>query len=310
MILDNSGMHYAPMLLFVFGFLVYWKISPNSRASGNNWLTMWLQSGHVNVVKKTMWRQRKQFLRFYCFKYLGSQVAADWGFDRDVVHRMNEGGHSTAPGLGVDQVESDQYVFSSLILIFHQYSVSKIHIYHAILQDSIRRHPGMEFNCYGLGSSREYVAELVKQYDLVALQETWLFPWDLAVPSTLGVDVNSFSLSSIDVTNGIKAGRPYGGITFIRHRYFGCNIQVKRYESDSILGLSVTINGSTILFINVYFPVTCHEKCEEYCIMCLGILVPYLSLKRRIMYVYWETLMQHQVRRDLMKFVTCYMRIV
>ena len=71
------------------------------------------------------------------------------------------------------------------------------------------------FNCYGLGSSREYVAEFVKEYDLVALQETWFFPWDLAVPSTLGVDVSSFSLSSIAVTNGMKAGRPYGGITFI-----------------------------------------------------------------------------------------------
>ena len=57
------------------------------------------------------------------------------------------------------------------------------------------------------------------------------------------VDVNSFSLSFIDVTNGIKAGRPYGGITFIWHRDFGCNIQVKRYESDRILGLSVTITG-------------------------------------------------------------------
>ena len=96
-------------------------------------------------------------------------------------------------------------------------------------------------------------------------------PWDLAVPSTLGVDVNSFSLSSIHVTNGIKAGRPYGGITFIWHRDFGSNIQVKRYESDRILGLSVTINDSTIPFGNVYFPVTCHEKYEEY-IICLGIL--------------------------------------
>ena len=56
------------------------------------------------------------------------------------------------------------------------------------------------FNCNGLGSSREYVAELVKEYDLVALQKTWLFPWDLAVPSTLRVYVKSFSLSSIDVT--------------------------------------------------------------------------------------------------------------
>ena len=54
------------------------------------------------------------------------------------------------------------------------------------------------------------------------------------------------------------------------------NIQVKtkkRYESDTdrILGLSVTMNGSSKIFINVYFPVACHEKYEEY-IMCLGIL--------------------------------------
>ena len=34
--------------------------------------------------------------------------------------------------------------FSSLILIFHQYSVLKIHFYYTILQDSIRRHPGLE----------------------------------------------------------------------------------------------------------------------------------------------------------------------
>ena len=90
---------------------------------------------------------------------------------------------------------------------------------------------------------------------MVALQETWLFPWDLAVPSTLGIDV-----SSIDVTNGIKAGGPYGGITFIWHRDFGCNIQVKRYESDRILGLRVTINGSSMLFIHVYLVLFIHAK--------------------------------------------------
>ena len=83
--------------------------------------------------------------------------------------------------------------------------------------------------------------------------------------------MNSFSLSSIDVTNGIKAGRPYGGITFTWHRDFRCNIQVRRYESDRILGLCVKMNCSSILIINVYLPVACHEKYEEY-IMCLGIL--------------------------------------
>ena len=28
---------------------------------------------------------------FDCFRYLGSEVAADGGCERDVVHRMNEG---------------------------------------------------------------------------------------------------------------------------------------------------------------------------------------------------------------------------
>ena len=47
MILDNSGIDYSRMLLFVLGFLVYWKIEPNSHASGNTWFTTWFQSGHI-----------------------------------------------------------------------------------------------------------------------------------------------------------------------------------------------------------------------------------------------------------------------
>ena len=53
MILDISGIDYSRMLLFVLGFLVYWKIEPNSRASGNTWFTTRLQTGHVRVVRKT-----------------------------------------------------------------------------------------------------------------------------------------------------------------------------------------------------------------------------------------------------------------
>ena len=83
--------------------------------------------------------------------------------------------------------------------------------------------------------------------------------------------MNSFSILSVDVTNGIDTGHSYGGITFIWHRNIACSIQVKRYESDRILGLSVTMNGSLILFINVYFPVTYNSKYEDY-IIFLGIL--------------------------------------
>ena len=50
MILDNSGIDYLRMVLFLFGFLVNWKIEPNSCEL--NSLTS-LQSGQVKVVKKT-----------------------------------------------------------------------------------------------------------------------------------------------------------------------------------------------------------------------------------------------------------------
>ena len=72
MIPDNSGIDYARMLLFVFGFLVYFKIAKilaPSLAAGNTWFTTWLQIGHLNAVKKNVtWE--KTVLRFYLNKYL------------------------------------------------------------------------------------------------------------------------------------------------------------------------------------------------------------------------------------------------
>ena len=37
-------------------------------------------------------------------------------------------------------------------------------------------------------------------------------------------------------------------------------------------------------------------------------LVPYLNRMKRIMYAYWEALMQHQVQRNFMEIVSCYMQ--
>ena len=40
-----------------------------------------------------------------CIKYLGSQVAADGGCERDVVHRMNEGYHFSELPLSLREEE-------------------------------------------------------------------------------------------------------------------------------------------------------------------------------------------------------------
>ena len=42
----------------------------------------------MQIVCETKWRVIEEV---DCFKYLGSQVLADGGCERDVVHRINEG---------------------------------------------------------------------------------------------------------------------------------------------------------------------------------------------------------------------------
>ena len=48
-------------------------------------------SRQVNLSRMNVRLNGDQLEEVECFKYLGSQVAADGGCVRDVVHRMNEG---------------------------------------------------------------------------------------------------------------------------------------------------------------------------------------------------------------------------
>ena len=69
MILDNSGIDYAEILLFVFGFLVYCNIEPNSRYFSclrqHLVYDMLTKRSRQSSQKNKMWYQRKQFLKFY-----------------------------------------------------------------------------------------------------------------------------------------------------------------------------------------------------------------------------------------------------
>ena len=53
MIPDNSGTDYARMLVFVFVFFVYWKITTNSRVSGNTWFTIRDYKVVASMLSKT-----------------------------------------------------------------------------------------------------------------------------------------------------------------------------------------------------------------------------------------------------------------
>ena len=56
MILDNSGIDYSRMLLFV-GFLIYWKIEPNSHAFTAHPATRGLRLDFKEVTSKLSKKQ-------------------------------------------------------------------------------------------------------------------------------------------------------------------------------------------------------------------------------------------------------------
>ena len=68
MILDNSGIDYSGILLFVFDFLVYWNIEPNYRAFSclrqHLVYDILTKRSRQSSQKNKIWCQRNQFLRF------------------------------------------------------------------------------------------------------------------------------------------------------------------------------------------------------------------------------------------------------
>ena len=127
-------------------------------------------------------------------------------------------------------------------------------------------------NCFGLaGNCEAYVADLCRNAQIVALQETWLHPWELNLPSSLGNNICSFSISSVDETREIRVGRPHGGLTFIWQQSLSPTIRIRQFDCQRILGLSVSFNGTSVLFLNVYFPVNSNDNLEEY-LRCMGVL--------------------------------------
>ena len=77
------------------------------------------------------------------------------------------------------------------------------------------------FNCNSFKSSVEFINSLMDCSDIAFLQETWLMPDELSLPSLVRSDVDAFSISSVDTSSRLLVGRPYGGLTIMWKRSLG-----------------------------------------------------------------------------------------
>ena len=120
------------------------------------------------------------------------------------------------------------------------------------------------FNCQAYKSSTEYISALFNEVDILALQETWLMPNELHLPSVLHDNLDSYSISSMDISEGLIVGRPFGGLSFIWKKEISKFITIKTYDDSRILGLSLSFDAKSILVLNVYMPTTSQDGEDEF----------------------------------------------
>ena len=95
------------------------------------------------------------------------------------------------------------------------------------------------YNCQGLKNSLQDVSDLCQQYDIIFLQETWLFNFELHILSNISHDFEGFGVSSIDDSMGILRGRPYWGMVILVRKKYRSLIEFQQYRNSRILGLNV-----------------------------------------------------------------------
>ena len=111
------------------------------------------------------------------------------------------------------------------------------------------------FNCHGIKTSTDTIQQLLcKQFDIILLQETWLYPDELTMVTNLCEDFISFSLSSMSLDEKLVQGRPHGGISIMWRKSISNDINIVQYDDNRILGLEIKTNDFTLLFLCIYLP--------------------------------------------------------
>ena len=86
------------------------------------------------------------------------------------------------------------------------------------------------YNCYNIQSSLQDIYELCKTYDVIFLQETWLFDFELSMLSNIHSEFEGVGTSTIDLSNSLFSGRPHDGITILLRKSIRDKSQIHFYD--------------------------------------------------------------------------------
>ena len=89
------------------------------------------------------------------------------------------------------------------------------------------------YNCTVFKSSECFISEkLCGDYNLIALQETWLLPHELQRCDNLHEKFCAFATSAVDTERGMLRGRPYGGLAWMWSQELNARVKPMEQGDD------------------------------------------------------------------------------
>ena len=112
------------------------------------------------------------------------------------------------------------------------------------------------FNIKGFKNRNyEYVKYLFENTDILFLQETWLYDFESYVINNVLGDCQYHSISSMDDTDVVRAGRPFGGLAVVWKSSLSVNVVTVDCNSTRLCAVTMKYENTDYLLINVYMPV-------------------------------------------------------
>ena len=140
-------------------------------------------------------------------------------------------------------------------------SICLVHIVLSLFQNVMRV---SSYNCQSSKRNSGGINLLCDASDIVFLQEHWLYPADLPSLNNLHREFMSFGISSIDVTDSIMLGRPYGGVAVMWRKHLSSTVKPVSFNDDRIIGLECCFGDVKMLFLGVYLPYNANQNFDDF----------------------------------------------
>ena len=111
------------------------------------------------------------------------------------------------------------------------------------------------FNSHAVKTSSDTIQKLCALFDIILLQELWLYPDELSYLSNLSYDFCSYSLSSMTLHDKLIRGRPHGGIGIMWRKTLAQGAKIVQFDDKCILGLELITNDCVLLFFMYLFTI-------------------------------------------------------